>query len=156
MNYFVSYLWYNVDISIWFECVHALSYACVTLLLIGRPRSNYMEVLQQDINMDMRGILIDWLIAVRMSLKFMHELFDYVFKPISNHSLESNCTTQLHIILCQCYILHLRIHYIFVHALFLLSKYCSNLMPRKQRNCMQRLNKMLEGEPWRSGKAVAF
>ncbi|TVU50147.1 hypothetical protein EJB05_01504 [Eragrostis curvula] len=49
----------------------ALSYAYVTLQLIRRPRSNYMESLQQDITKDMRGILVDWLVAVSDDFKLV-------------------------------------------------------------------------------------
>lgn len=31
-----------------------------------RPSANFMESMQQDINPSMRGILVDWLVEVRM------------------------------------------------------------------------------------------
>ena len=43
-------------------------YVYVIPQLMGRPSPNYMEGLQRDITKGMRGILIDWLVEVVISM----------------------------------------------------------------------------------------
>jgi hypothetical protein len=67
-----------------------------------RPSPNYMEGLQRDITKGMRGILIDWLVEVVISIILsgfllisIHDLFNYVLKLLSDDS-----TVAFHSILC--------------------------------------------------------
>lgn len=67
-----------------------------------RPSPNYMEGLQRDITKGMRGILIDWLVEVVISIILsgfllisIHDLFHYVLKLLSDDS-----TVAFHSILC--------------------------------------------------------
>ena len=45
-------------------CNSILTEACIGLQLKRRPSTTYMEVVQHDINVSMRTILIDWLVEV--------------------------------------------------------------------------------------------
>ncbi|GJN34926.1 hypothetical protein PR202_gb25539 [Eleusine coracana subsp. coracana] len=90
--------------------------------LIRRPRSNYMEVLQQDINKDMRDILIDWLIAVSDEFKLVPD------------------TLYLTVILIDQYLSQKSIHrkklqLLGVTSMFIASKYEEMCAPTVERFC---------------------
>lgn len=67
--------------------MHSDSVLCLSYAqLIRRPRSNYMETLQQDITTSMRGVLIDWLVEVCMDCYWESLcLHFYDFRPILGH-----------------------------------------------------------------------
>ena len=65
-EYLFSSLCCIVSMLFLIDCVQTPFYAYLIPQLIRRPRPNYMETLQQDITMNMRGLLIDWLVEVSM------------------------------------------------------------------------------------------
>ncbi|XP_020400693.1 cyclin-A2 isoform X5 [Zea mays] len=58
--------------------------------LIRRPRSNYMETLQQDITASMRGVLIDWLVEVSDEYKLVADTL-YLTVYLIDQFLSQNC-----------------------------------------------------------------
>ncbi|KAG0520908.1 hypothetical protein BDA96_08G115300 [Sorghum bicolor] len=58
--------------------------------LIRRPRSNYMETLQQDITASMRGVLIDWLVEVSEEYKLVADTL-YLAVHLIDQFLSQNC-----------------------------------------------------------------
>lgn len=62
-------------------------YVYVIPQLMRRPSPNYMEGLQRDITKGMRGILIDWLVEVVISIILFGFLFIFIhdLKLVSDH-----------------------------------------------------------------------
>ncbi|KAJ1265457.1 hypothetical protein BS78_08G078000 [Paspalum vaginatum] len=58
--------------------------------LIRRPRSNYMESLQQDITESMRGVLIDWLVEVSEGYNLVADTL-YLTVYLIDQFLSQNC-----------------------------------------------------------------
>lgn len=74
---------------------HAGFVAVVGLQLKRRPATDFMESMQQDINSSMRGILIDWLVEVGISVCSSHPFLIYGHEPSSDVGLMPSAIPQV-------------------------------------------------------------